>query len=626
MNKEKDLENKIRHHKALYYQGRPEISDVEYDRLENELRNINPESQILNMVGSNTAKENKVEHKTKMLSLNKTYKEEDLASWLGEHEAISMHKIDGVSCSLIYESGKLIVAKTRGDGQFGENITSKVNWIPEVAGEIDEATVLEIRGELFCTESNFLKLASEMEKIGLERPSSQRNIVAGLMGRKDNLELCRYLSFYAFDLIANLKEIKCEKDKFKKLKEFKFETPEITVHKNMKGVKEVLNDTLIFMNEGEYQIDGIVFSYNDLALQDQLGATAHHPRYKIAFKFAGESKETSIESISWQVSRNGILTPIANVTPVELGGANISRVTLHNYGQVKTHNLKCGDKISIIRSGEVIPKFLSVIKESDKLFVVPELCPSCDERVEIEDIRLICVNDNCPSIIRETILNFIQKIGIVDLSEKRLEELIANKLVKSIPDLFTLKVDDLIKLDKVKEKLASKLIGSINSVKEVDLVTFLSSLGLKGGAYNRCEKLVLNGFDSIEKVISLRSDELMNVDGFAEKSSVDLVQSISDKVPLINKLIEVGIVIKKDEKVESAITMKKICITGSLTRKRSEIENFIREKGGIVSSSVSKTTDYLLTNEKEGTSSKFKKAIKLEVAIITEDDFFKLLN
>lgn len=626
MNKEKELEKAILNHKALYYQGRPEISDVKYDALEEELRKLNPHSKVLDMVGHSVAKENKVEHKTKMLSLNKTYKEEELISWLSEHEAISMHKIDGVSCSLIYQNGKLVVAKTRGDGQYGENITTKVKWVPEVVGKINDTSSIEIRGELFCTESNFLKLSDEMEKIGFERPSSQRNIVAGLMGRKENLELCRYISFYAFDLISNLDDIKSEKDKFEKLNELGFKSPEIKIHKDTSSIKEVLSETLLFISEGDYQIDGVVFSYNDLTLQDRLGSTAHHPRYKIAFKFAGESKETIIESISWQVSRNGILTPIANVSPVELAGANISRVTLHNYGQVKNHNLKVGDKISIVRSGEVIPKFLSVVKESDNKFEVPKKCPSCHENVITEDIRLICVNESCPSRVRETILNFIQKIGIFDLSEKRLEELIANNLVEEIPDLFRLKVEDLLTLDKVKEKLAKKLISSIDSVKEVDLVTFLSSLGLKGGAYNRCEKLVLNGYDTIEKIINLSADELERVDGFAEKSSIDLVNSISEKKSLIEKLLKVGMVIKIDNKKKSAITMKKICITGSLNRKRSEVESFIREKGGIVSSSVSKTTDYLLTNDKEGSSSKFKKAIKLEVSIITEDDFFKLFN
>ena len=626
MKKEEKLENEIRHHKALYYQGRPEISDVQYDELEDELRGINPENSALKMIGSYTDKIDKVEHKTKMLSLSKTYKEEELSSWIGEHEVISMHKIDGVSCSLMYKKGKLAVGKTRGDGQFGENITTKVNWIAQVVGEVTESVEMEIRGELFCTESNFLKLAEEMEKIGLERPTSQRNIVAGLMGRKDNLELCRYLSFYAFDLIAEINEIKSECSKFKKLKKLGFKTPEIIIHKDSKRIKEVLDDTLSFISEGDYQIDGIVFSYNNLELQDQLGSTAHHPRYKMAFKFAGESKETVIESISWQVSRNGILTPIANVTPVELAGAKIGRVTLHNYGQVKTHNLKMGDRISIIRSGEVIPKFLSVVKESDSVFEVPKKCPSCDQKIVIDDIRLFCVNDECPVMVRETILNFIQKIGIEDLSEKRLEELIINNLVKSIPDLFLLEVSDLLKLDKVQDKLALKLISSIESVKEVDLITFLSSLGLKGGAYNRCEKLVLNGFDTIEKVLLMSADDLMKVDGFAEKSSIDLVASIAEKQEVIKKLLSVGMVIKKDEKELSPVTMKKICITGSLTRKRSEIENYIREKGGIVSSSVGKTTDFLLTNDEEGTSSKFKKAIKLEVPIITEDDFFKLFN
>jgi DNA ligase (NAD+) len=626
MKKIKKLEELIKYHKALYYQGRPEISDQEFDKIEKDLKGLDPESPMLNIVGSVTNKTGKAKHKTKMLSLNKVYEEEELISWQDDNEVVSTHKIDGVSCSIIYDQGRLSLAKTRGDGQYGEDITDKVRWVSSVAVSVSDLSKFEVRGELFCSEKNFILLSDEMESLNHERPSSQRNIVAGLMGRKEGLAFSRYLTFYAFDFLSENSTIKTEIDKFKYLEKLGFETPEYVLHKNHKKIEKIINDTKDFMMNGHYQIDGLVFTYNDLALQDRKGSTSHHPRYKMAFKYAGVAKDAVIDNISWQVSRNGILTPIANIQAIELGGAMISRVTLHNYGLVKAHQLKSNDVISVIRSGEVIPKFLEVRKGSTSTFSVPELCPSCESKVIIDDIRLLCPNETCPARIREEILNFIKKIGIDDLSEKRLEELMNANLVKDTADLFKLSEDDFKKLDKVKDKLATKLVSSIEKVKNPDLITFLSSLGLRGGAYNKCEKIVRNGYDTLEKVLSLNVENLVLIEGFAEKSADDLIKSLNDKRDLINSLLDAGFSISEDIKNESGeLYLKKVCITGTLSRKRTELEDMVRAAGGIMVSSVSKNTDFLVTNDKSGASSKFKKATSLNIPIISEDNFIKLL-
>ena len=623
MNRIQELEELIKYHKAKYYQGQTEILDIEYDKLEDELRELSPDSSVLEVVGSVATGLDKVAHDTKMLSLNKTYKEEELLTWIGTNEVVSMFKYDGVSCSLIYENGKLTVAKTRGDGSVGENITSKVQWMKGVSSTININTRVEIRGEIFCTEEDFFKLSNEMENAGLEKPNSQRNIVAGLIGRKENLELNRYIQFCAFDLIEDDLNIKTEVDKFNHLKKMNFNIPEVLVHKNISHISETLKSAQEFMSEGDFQIDGVVFCYNQLDLHEELGATAHHPRYKMAFKFQGEAKNTIIKELVWQVSRNGILTPIAEVEPVELSGAKISRVTLHNYGMVKQFRLKAGDEIEIIRSGEVIPKFMNVIKSSDTKYEVPLYCPSCNEKVVEHEIRLICVNKKCPAQVKETILNFIQKIGIDDLSSKRLDEMIKAEIVLEIGDLYTVSKEELMGLDKVKDKLATKLLTSIEKSKNVDFATFLSALGIQGGAYNKCEKVVMAGYNTVEKIKELTIEKLMAVDGFAEKSSTEFVTSIHEKIPLIEKLLESGFHFAEIEHKETEFLKKRICITGSLSRKRAEIEKVIREIGGIVATSVSKSTDYLLTNDQKPTSSKFKKAIELEISIISEDEFFE---
>lgn len=624
----KNLEFEIIKHKNLYYQGRPELSDFEYDKLEEKLKQLDPESPVLEMVGAEVFKGEKVSHAQKMLSLNKTYKIEELERWADNRPVLSTFKIDGSSCSLVYEKGKLIIAKTRGDGKIGERITSKVlhiEHVPKILKGYKKS--FEVRGEIFCREKDFVHLGKEMEALNLEKPTSQRNIVAGLLGRKENIELARFLSFQAFEFITEEEDLKTETEKFKLLQDLGFETPEFYVNKSKKEIEERVEEARDFMAEGNYLIDGLVFSFNDLDLHDRLGETAHHPRYKIAFKFEGEVRPTVIKSIKWQVSRNGILTPVANVEKVELSGAQVSRVTLHNFGMVNQFQLKKGDKINIIRSGEVIPKFIDVVMSSENKFVYPETCPSCYRPTFVEDIRLVCKNPLCPDKVKDEILNFIKKIGIDNLSDKRLDELLSAGLIKDVPSLYDLTEEKLMELDKVKEKLASKIVESIEKSKSVDLVTFLSSLGISGGAYNKCEKIVNNGFNTIKEVMGLSRDKLEEIEGFAEKSAEEFLMSLNSKTDLIEALLEKGIKIKKTQvKTDTAIAGKKFCITGTLSMKRSELQKLIKDNGGISVGSVSSNTDFLITNDEESSSSKFKKAKQLDVPIINESSFLKMLE
>ncbi len=624
----KQLETKILLHKNLYYQGKPEISDFEYDSLEDELRKLNPSSPVLEMVGGEVFGDEKVEHAKKMLSLNKTYKVEDLIRWKGENEIVSTFKIDGSSCSLVYRGGKISKAKTRGDGRVGENITKKILFIPHVPVSVNEKIDFEVRGEIFCTEENFIKLSEIMQERGLEKPSSQRNIVAGLLGRKENIDLCQYLSFQAFELLSENMNLTLETQKYNRLIKLGFETPEYFVNKTESEIKDRLEETKEFMTNGNYLIDGLVFSFNDLSLHESLGETAHHPRYKMAFKFQGDIKQTILNEIKWQVSRNGILTPVGNIVPVELSGAKVSRVTLHNYGIVKQNKLKKGDTIEIVRSGEVIPKFLSVVEEGEGEYTVPDSCPSCGQKIKEVDIRLICLNETCPDKVKDEILNFIKKIGIDDLSSKRLEEMIRLGFVTDIASLYKLTKEQLLTMDKVKEKLASKIIKNIENSKKADLITFLSALGISGGAYNKCEKIVLNGYDTIDKILDLNVAKLEMIESFAEKSAKEFINSLNSKKSLIKKLRSYGFdfATKIAESGSGVLEGKKFCITGTLSLKRSELQKIVKENGGIVQTGVNNETDFLITNDTESTSSKFKKAQSLNKPIINEDKFFKMIG
>jgi DNA ligase (NAD+) len=274
----------------------------------------------------------------------------------------------------------------------------------------------------------------------------------------------------------------------------------------------------------------------------------------------------------------------------------------------------------------VIPKFLSVVESSNNKFEIPDVCTSCGSKIEIEDIRLYCRNENCPGKNKEIILNFIQRIGIEDLSNKRLEDLMNAELVRSIPDLYKITENDLLKLEKVKEKLSNKLLESIAKSKKVDLITFMSALGLTGGAYNKCEKVVRAGYTSVEKLKEITPESLMKIESFAEKSANDFYNSLKEKWGLLDQLLELGFEIKADETKQTEVTGKKICITGALSIKRQVIEDQVRDCGGIVVSTVSKTTDLLVTNESDPSSSKFKKALEYKTKIISENELMKLLK
>ncbi len=622
-----ELEKLIIHHKERYYIGQAEISDEEFDKLEDELKKLDPQNPVLQIVGFKQSEQvNKVEHQKKMLSLDKTYDEKDLEKWIDKKEVLSIFKIDGSSCSLVYENGHLVLAKTRGDGQFGENITKKAVFIPDIPKSVEKKKNFEVRGEVYCIEKNFFTLSKEMKELNLETPSSQRNIVAGLLGRKENIQLSRHLSFQAFDIITEEK-FQNEHQKLDFLKGAGFKTPDYVIHKGTKELKVKLQEARDFMSSGDYLIDGLVFIYDDLKLHQELGETGHHPRYKLAFKFAGDTKIAKINEIEWGVSRNGTLTPVALIEPTELSGAVIGRVTLHNFGMVQNFQLKAGDKIEIIRSGEVIPKFLGVVEKAIGNFSYPETCPSCQSKLKVEDIWLFCENEKCPSKIKEEILNYIHKANIEDVSDKRLEEMISKGLVQDIPDLYRLKEEDFLKLEKVKEKLAAKMFENIQKTKEQNLAQFISAIGVEGVSVTKSEKIIAQGYNTLEKIQALTVDKMLEIEGFAEKSSEMIVSSIKKKSKLITELLKVGVVVRADEisSGEGPLKGLKFCITGELSQPRPQIEKLIKLNGGVIAG-VSKNLNYLVTNESESASSKFIKAKSLGVSIIDEKQLLKMIE
>lgn len=616
----KGLVKEIKKHKALYYNGTPEIDDESFDRLEDELKKIDPNNKILKTVGYNTSKGEKVRHEKKMLSLNKEYNIDSLKNWVNEKPVFALFKIDGSACSLIYKNGLFSLAKTRGNGEFGENITSSCKFLKDIPNEISDMSDLEIRGEVFCTIENFKKLCIEMDKRGLDKPKSPRNVVAGVLGRKDHKDLASFFSFFAFELLSD-KDLN-EDVKHENLFKLGFQTPPSNLIKNSEQLEDFIKKTKDFMSNGSYLIDGAVFSINDVQEQKKLGYTSHHPKYKMAFKFQSEGTTTKLNDIAWQISRFGVYTPVGIVEPVEVDGATISKVTLHNLKTVELYNLKKGDLIKIVRSGEVIPKFLEVVQSSNNKMDIPFKCEYCGNRLLSDDVRLVCDNLNCTGRHSEYILNFVQKIGIDDLSDKRLEPMIKSKMISSIPDIYKITKKDLLSLPQTKDKLADKILLNINNSKNVDIVKFLSSLNFVGGARKSTEELISQGYDSFEKLFNLKIDDLLEIDGFADKKANDYLESLNQNKIIIDELLKLGFNVMFPSKKSDVLVGKTFCITGDvkIANNRKEFEELIKSNGGKCSSSVSSKTDFLICNEKSS-SSKYKKAEELKIQILTEEDF-----
>ena len=621
----KELANRILMHKRLYYAGSPEISDAEYDKMEELLRKVSPSHPVLNVVGIETpgSASAKVEHSVPMLSLAKTYVEDDVFSWMAENSIVGTYKIDGNSLSLVYSGGKLSLAKTRGNGRVGENVTEKINWVSDCVPSLRENVDYEVRGELYCSETFFIELAEEMAKRSLEKPTNPRNIVAGVLGRKSHVDLASYFNFYAFDVL-NLEgdsPFETEVEKYRWLEKEGFRVPPYKHIKTNQKITEFLKEARDYMEDGDVGIDGVVFAYDDVNLHRELGSTSHHPRFKLSFKWAGETATSVVNKITWATSRLGIVTPVAVIEPVYLSGANITNITLHNASHVIAYNLKAGDEIEIIRSGEVIPKFLRVVKETKGEHELPTKCNSCDSLLEKDDVRLFCPNvDGCPAQRLGTIINWIKAAEIDDLSEKRLIAMIELGLVESAPDLYQLSIDDFLKLPLTKQKMAEKLYGNIQKSKQITLARFLTGLGIQGTGRNTWE-LILAVHPSLKAVRALKEDQIISIKGFAEKLANQIVSQLETKAKLIEELLSVGVspsdfeVKTTDGLVFAGMTF---VITGTLSKPRAEIQKIIKENGGAVVGSVSKNTSVLITNDADSGSSKAKKAKQLNVTIWSE--------
>uniref|UniRef100_A0A3B0JMV2 DNA ligase n=1 Tax=Wolbachia endosymbiont of Aleurodicus floccissimus TaxID=2152762 RepID=A0A3B0JMV2_9RICK len=642
------LQNQINYHNILYYQkSKPEISDAEYDELKKKLAAIEPEAYATqDSVGAPPDERfSKVEHQEPMLSLENAYDEQGVEKFLSkikrfliadEIEILCEPKIDGLSFSAIYEDGKFVKAATRGDGFVGEDVTHNVATIKDFPKFLQGVQGrLEVRGEIYISNSDFLKLNENNEF------ANPRNAAAGSLKQLNaNITAKRPLRYFAYSLISGVE--KSQSEILEKLERLGFCVNEYrSLTSSLNGMLKFYNEIYDCRYNLDYDIDGIVYKVNDLVLQSRLGSTHKAPRSALAYKFSAFYAKTKLNKIFIQVGRTGVLTPVADLVPVNIGGVLVSRASLHNQDEIKRKDIREGDVITIKRAGDVIPQIVKVDEGSRHAnmpeFVFPDICPECGSKVQIEGVAVRCLEEfNCKAQIIEKLKHFVSKdaFDIVGLGEKQIKFFYDLSLIRQIPDIFIL--EGRLKEFSLKEhhgwgeKSISNLLSAIQNRRVVTLDRFIFSLGIRFIGQVAAELLAnyYVSYDNWYNSMSSNDVELVGIDGIGEKVAESLKSFFSQErnIKMLNDLTAyLQILPVSSNSSDSFLNNKIIVFTGKL-RAMSRGEAKVRAKalGAKISSSLSTKTDYLIAGEDPG--SKYKKAIELGVEILNEDQWNKLCD
>jgi len=637
----------------------PVISDAEYDRLLKELKDLEeryPEfydenSPTVKVGGQPLSKFEKVEHKIPMLSLEDGFSDDEIREFdlrvkrflnLYENETIDYSvepKFDGLSIDLIYEDGKLKVASTRGDGYIGENVTQNVRTIrnvPLVLPINNPPVYLDVQGEVLLTKDEFKKINEERINNGLPPFANPRNAAAGSVRQLDPKETAKrnliMIMYYIRQIEGYNKSILTQSDALETLKELGFPTSEYC--KLAHGIEEAIEykkrleeirDTL------PYELDGVVIKVDRFDFQKKLGFTTKSPRWAIAFKFPAEQATTKIVDIQVNVGRTGILTPVAILEPVNIGGVTVSRASLHTMDEIEKKDIMIGDTVFVQRAGDVIPEVVKPVKDlrdgTQRRFRMPDRCPVCGSKVIRDGAYYRCSNINCPSVLKESIKHFVSRkaMNIDGFGEKLVEQLVDKGIVKDISDIYRLDKETLMSLERVGEKLAENLITAIERSKGTTFAKFIYALGIRHvGEY--VAKLLAERFGNLENLKKATKEELLSIEGIGEEIADSVVSFFSEQKNLdaINRLLVYGVHFEEERKEQSKISGKSFVFTGTLSKPREHFKELVEKKGGIVRNSVSKNLDYLVVGENPG--SKLDKAKKLGVKIINEEELLKLLE
>jgi len=658
-----ELREKIRRHEYLYYvEDDPEITDAAFDRLMNRLKEIEaahpeltmPDSPTVRVGGTPREGFTTVRHARPMLSLDNAFSYDALKDWdrrvregsgREDIEYIAEHKFDGLSISLQYEGGVLVRGVTRGDGTTGEDVTPNVKTVRSIPLRIDDAIVkklklpksFEVRGEILMTRKAFEALNRQQEETGGKIFVNARNSAAGSLRVLDpSITAQRKLDFFAYYLYVDGKApFAKHSDSLEALKKLHFRASDDW--KCCDGIDAVIKYCESWDAKREklaYEIDGVVIKVNSTALQNELGFTAKAPRWAIAFKYPARQETTVVNDIIVQVGRTGTLTPVAVLEPVQVGGVTVSRSTLHNMDEIERLGLHIGDTVLIERAGEVIPHVLKVVKEGKnrRAFRMPTKCPECGSAIHKAEgeVAYRCVNAACPAKRKESLLHFAGRhaMDIDGLGEKIVDQLVDKGLVKDVADLYSLKLDQVAKLERMAEKSAQNLLDEIAASKKQPLSRLIYALGMQFVG-ERTGQLLAENFGSLEELEEAKSEDLEKVTEVGPKVSESIVEFFSEPAnrKLIKKLHAAGVrpTAEKREIKSQKFAGKSFVFTGALEhRSREEAGELVQQHGGKLSGSVSKKTDYVVVGADPG--SKYDKAKELGVTTLTEAEFEKLIG
>ncbi len=618
------LEQAVRFHNRQYWDANsPLISDYDYDQIVEKLKRLKPESDVLNEMGpsiASTAGE-PVPHQQAMLSLDKAYDEKTLLHWATKFngELVMTPKVDGVACSIRYDAaGRLRVAATRGNGSVGEDITANVARISDVPNRINTDVEVEVRGEVYLPLSVFESMKGDF--------ANPRNTAAGALKQKDSDKSARVgLRFFLYDVIGNV--VDTEIEKFSLGSTWGFNPVEHRLVSRQEV--QIGYDEYVARRDGlDFEIDGVVFKANRLDEQKRLGATAHHPRYAIAYKLQGESATTILRDIEWSVSRTGALTPVGLVDPVVLSGATVTRISLHNWGLVQSKNLSLNATVVAMRRGGVIPHLEKVVEPGDQMLFPPSTCPSCGSVPVVDGEFVECRNRReCPAQAVGILAHFAKVTGIEGFGQVWLDTLVAAGTLTSPTDFYRLTRDDLLQFERMGETLADKLLAQIDAAKRMPLATFLQALGISDLGKTASETLA-SRFKTLDVVRTVSALEIEAIPGFGQLLADRIPRGLAEQAALIDDLTTfVDVQIQASvEKVDGPLTGLSFLFTGTLTQMaRTEAQNRIVELGGKAASGVSKNLSYLVVGDAGRAGSKLSKAEKLGVRILSESEFMNLI-
>ena len=657
------LRREIRHNEYLYYVlDAPEITDAEYDRMMVRLRELEarypdsiPADSPTQRVGGRASSQfTEVRHLEPLLSLGNVFSAEELCAFDervrsglpagSKVEYVMEPKIDGLACSLIYENGKLVRAATRGDGVVGENVTANVRTIRSIPLTLKvpegEAVpeLLDVRGEVYMPRQAFMRLNEQRAERGESEFANPRNAAAGSLRQLDpQVTASRSLSFFAYYLVGEGAQPK-HSESLALLARYGFKVSEnYKVVENIDEAIKYIGDFNELRQGLSYDTDGAVIKVNDVYQQRILGATGKDPRWATAYKYPPEQAETTLEDIDWRVGRTGVLTPTAVLTPVKLSGSVISRATLHNEDFIRAKDIRIGDRVVINKAGEIIPEVLRVVVEKrtgdEKEVEIPSLCPECGWRVERqgEEAAIRCTNPHCPALGREGLIHFVSRdaMNIDGCGPSVINALLDAGLVHDAADLYSLRKEDLLKLERMGEKSADNLLAALAESKKNELDKLLFALGIRHvGA--KVARILATEFGSMEKLQQAQPEELAQIRDIGDKIAESAVTwlNVPANIDLVERLAAAGLTMTftpPASQEDNPFFGKTLVFTGTMpTLGRAEAKTMAQDVGAKVSGSVSKKTDYVIAGAEAG--SKLEKAQQLGVTVIDEAEFLRLLK